>query len=55
VFGAVREVGCPVRISGATPRRRAASKLGGDTDEVLSNYLGCSPQEIAELRSAGVI
>jgi crotonobetainyl-CoA:carnitine CoA-transferase CaiB-like acyl-CoA transferase len=55
VFGTVREVGCPVRISGATPPKRPASKLGGDTEEVLGNYLGCSPQEIAELRSAGVI
>ena len=55
VFGPMREVGCPVRISGATPPRRACSQLGGDTDEVLGNYLGCTKQEIADLRSSGVI
>ena len=54
-FGTVREVGCPVRISGTTPPRRPCSSLGGDTDDVLGNYLGCTEQEIAELRSAGAI
>jgi len=55
VFGPMREVGCAVRISGAELPRRSASRLGGDTDEVRGNYLGCTAQEIAELRSAGAI
>jgi crotonobetainyl-CoA:carnitine CoA-transferase CaiB-like acyl-CoA transferase len=54
-FGTVREVGCPVRISGETPPRRSCSPLGGDTEEVLGNYLACTKGEIEELRSAGVI
>ena len=55
VFGPMREVGCPVRISGATLPRRAASPLGGDTDEILGQDLDCTTEEIAELRSQGVI
>jgi crotonobetainyl-CoA:carnitine CoA-transferase CaiB-like acyl-CoA transferase len=55
VFGPMREVGCPVRIGGAEPPRQPASPLGGDTDEVLGNYLGCTTEEIAEWRGAGVI
>lgn len=54
-FGAVREVGCPVRISEGTPPKRSASALGGDTEDVLGKYIGCSAQEIEELRGAGVI
>ena len=55
VFGSMREVGCPVRISGATPPRRPCSPLGGDTEGILGTYLGCTPEEIAELRSEGVV
>jgi crotonobetainyl-CoA:carnitine CoA-transferase CaiB-like acyl-CoA transferase len=55
VFGAMREVGCPVRISGMTPPLRPCSPLGGDTEEILKSYLGCAPNEIADLRKQGVV
>ena len=55
VFGAIREVGCPIKISGATPPRRPASPLGGDTETILRSYLGCTAQEIADWRSQGVV
>jgi crotonobetainyl-CoA:carnitine CoA-transferase CaiB-like acyl-CoA transferase len=35
--------------------RRAAPRLGEDTDYVLGEILGYSPGEIAELRDAGII
>jgi len=55
VFGVVREAGCPIRISGDTPEHRPAPALGEDTEEILSEYLGYSPQEIQTLRERGII
>ena len=55
VFGPMREVGCPVRISGVTPPLRACSSLGADTETILGEYLGCSAHQIGELRSQGVV
>jgi len=55
VFGAMREVGCPVRISGTAPPRRPASPLGGDTEDILGDDLGCTPEEVADLRRQGVV
>ena len=55
VFGKIREVGCPIKISGSTPEYRPAPLLGQDTEEILQTYLGCSPEEIANLRSEGIV
>ncbi len=35
--------------------RAAAPRLGADTDYVLSEILGYSPDQIAELRDTGII
>ncbi|MCS7277088.1 MAG: CoA transferase [Dehalococcoidia bacterium] len=52
----VRLVGHPVQYS-RTPAsiRRPAPEFGEHTEEVLSELLGCSWEEIAELRSKGAI
>jgi crotonobetainyl-CoA:carnitine CoA-transferase CaiB-like acyl-CoA transferase len=49
-------VGAPVRLS-ATPGavRTPAPMLGEHTDEVLGQLLGLDAEQIAALRSAGVI
>ena len=55
VFGKIREVGCPIKVSGSTPQYRPAPALGQDTGEILSSYLGCSAEEIEKLRSEGIV
>jgi len=55
VFGKIREVGCPIKISGSTPEYRPAPALGQDTEDILSAYLGCSAEEIEELRREGIV
>ena len=55
VFGSIREVGCPIQISGLAQRHRRAPGLGEHTDEILREYLGYGPEEIAELRNRGVL
>ena len=54
--GKVRMVGAPVRLS-ATPGavRTPAPMLGEHTDEVLGELLGLGGDQIAALRTAGVI
>jgi formyl-CoA transferase/CoA:oxalate CoA-transferase len=54
--GKVRMVGAPVRLS-ATPGavRTPAPMLGEHTDEVLGQLLGLGDEQIAALRTAGVI
>jgi crotonobetainyl-CoA:carnitine CoA-transferase CaiB-like acyl-CoA transferase len=56
VAGRVKLVGIPVKLS-ETPGsvRQPAPLLGQHTEEVLQTYLHMSPDEIAELRRAGVI
>ena len=55
VFGKVREVGCPIKVPGSTPQYRPGPAYGQDTEEILSGYLGLTPQEIASLRSQGIV
>ena len=54
--GRVRMLGFPFRAS-ATPAsiRRPAPLLGEHTAEVLTEILGLSPAEVAELAQAGAI
>ena len=54
--GKVRVVGPPVKLS-ATPGRvrEPAPLLGQHTDQVLRDYLGMAPADIAALRQAGVL
>ncbi len=54
VFGPLREVGCPIKIDGATPRYAPASALGADTAAILGD-IGVDAQRLAELRTRGVV
>ena len=54
--GKVRMVGAPVRLSATTGAvRTPAPMLGEHTDEVLGQLLGLGDEQIAALRTAGVI
>ncbi len=55
VFGALRQVGTPIKLGGATPVYRRAPRLGEHTDEVLAELGGFSPEEIRGLRERGVV
>jgi CoA:oxalate CoA-transferase len=53
--GMVRMLGFPIKFAEAPCRlRRPAPEVGGDSDPVLREF-GYSPEEIAGLRSAGVV
>ena len=54
VFGDLREVGCPIKMDGVTPRYRAAAPLGADTATLLDE-VGILPAEIERLRALGVV
>ena len=54
-FGKIREVGCPIRVSGSTPQYRPGPPVGADTEDILKSYLDCSAEEIAKLRESGII
>jgi len=54
-FGALRQVGCPVKIDDVRPRYQPASALGADTDTLLYELLGLSHVEIERLRERGAI
>ena len=55
-IGSVPSVANPIKYS-ATPidYRSAPPMLGADTDEILREMLGVTPEEIARLRKAGVV
>jgi crotonobetainyl-CoA:carnitine CoA-transferase CaiB-like acyl-CoA transferase len=55
VFGQVREVGCPIKISEAESAPRRAPELGEDNEMVLGEYLRYSAAQIQELRACGAI
>ena len=54
VFGALRELGCPIKIAGVTPRYAPGAALGADTAALLAE-VGVDPGELPGLRAAGVI
>lgn len=54
-FGALRQVGCPIKLDGVWPRYTPASPLGADTVELLHGLLGLSHVEIERLRERGAI
>jgi crotonobetainyl-CoA:carnitine CoA-transferase CaiB-like acyl-CoA transferase len=54
-YGTLREVGCPIKIDDIEPRYAPGAALGADTDAILSDLLGMSAGEIAQLRDAGAI
>lgn len=55
VYGALREVGCPIKLDGVTPRYQPAPPLGADTAAVLHDWLGIASDEVERLRAAGAI
>ena len=54
VFGRIREVGCPIKIDGVTPRYEAAAPLGADTAALLRE-IGIGPDAVDALRTRGVV
>jgi crotonobetainyl-CoA:carnitine CoA-transferase CaiB-like acyl-CoA transferase len=54
VFGALREIGCPIKVDDVAPRYWAGSMLGADTEAVLRE-IGVGGDEVAALRARGVV
>jgi crotonobetainyl-CoA:carnitine CoA-transferase CaiB-like acyl-CoA transferase len=54
VFGAVGQIGCPIKVDGATPRYRAGAALGADT-EALLDEAGVGREEFSALRASRVV
>jgi len=54
LFGAIREVGCPIKVDGVRPRYAPAAALGADTAAVLAE-IGVGAQEMTALRARGAI
>lgn len=54
-LGHVKQTGPPFLINGNRPEYAACSAMGADTEQVLTEYAGFTPQEIAALRKAGAI
>lgn len=54
-FGSVRQVASPIKVSDSRITHKRAPKLGEDTDNILTDYLGFSSRHIANLRSNGVL
>jgi formyl-CoA transferase len=53
--GAVKMPAWPVRFDGTPPRVRPSPLLGQHSAEVLSGWLGMSPQEIEALHREGIV
>jgi crotonobetainyl-CoA:carnitine CoA-transferase CaiB-like acyl-CoA transferase len=56
VLGEVKTIGSPYKLSETPPTyRRAPPLMGEHTDEVLVEALGLTPDELADLKTSGVI
>ena len=53
-FGTLRQVGCPIKMAGVTPRYRPAAALGADTEAILEE-IGLDAAARAALRARGVV
>jgi crotonobetainyl-CoA:carnitine CoA-transferase CaiB-like acyl-CoA transferase len=54
IFGVLREIGCPIKVSGTAPRYRPGAALGADTAAVLGE-VGVEAEELAALRARAVV
>ena len=54
LFGVLREVGCPIKVAGASPRYAPAAPLGADTEALLAE-IGVGREEASRLRARGVV
>ena len=55
VRGDYKMVGIPVKLSDEENAVTKAPRYSEHTDEVLTTVLGCSPEDVDELRKQGVI
>ena len=53
--GVFRTVGCPLRLSDSPVEVTTSPLLGEHTDEVLTELLGMTPDEIASARASGAV
>jgi crotonobetainyl-CoA:carnitine CoA-transferase CaiB-like acyl-CoA transferase len=53
-FGTLRELGCPIKLAGVTPRYGPGAALGADTAELLAE-VGVGADDLAALRARGVV
>ena len=53
--GEYKQATWPVRVDGKMARIKGSPALGGDTAEVLGNWLGIDAGKVAELKGAGVL
>ena len=53
-FGTLRELGCPIKMDGVTPRYEAGAPLGADTAALLEE-IGIDSAARARLRDGRVI
>ena len=53
--GAVKIPAWPVRFDGTPPRVKPSPLLGEHSAEVLSGWLGMSPQDVEALRQEGIV
>ncbi|HET8522051.1 MAG TPA: CoA transferase, partial [Thermomicrobiales bacterium] len=54
-MGPLRLTGNPIHISGLEERREPAPALGKDTDAILTDDLGYTAEQIAQLRASGSV
>lgn len=55
VRGDYQMIGCPIKLSDQKMEVTRAPRLGEHTEEVLMSILGCTPEDVIELREQGVV
>ncbi len=55
VRGDYQMIGCPIKLSDQKMEVTRAPRLGEHTEEVLTSILGCTPEDVIELREQGVV
>ena len=55
VRGDYRMIGCPIKLSGQEMTVTRAPRLGEHTEEVLTTILGCTHDEVEQMREEGVV